>query len=88
MSKQRDVNRIIMQKMLNYCNDIKDYMEQVNANYEVYLSNKMFRTAVDMSILQIGELTKHLTDDFKAQNTEIIWHEIKGLRNVYLCTRI
>ena len=84
MKNQHNVNKIILKKMLDYCNDIKDYMNQVNASYEVYLSNKMFRVAVDMSILQIGELTKHLTDDFKEQHQEITWHKIKGLRNVYV----
>ena len=37
-----------------------------------------------MCVLQIGELTKRLTNEFKAEHSEIIWHEIKGLRNVYV----
>ena len=84
MQKQPDVNRIVIQKILGYCNDIEDYKNQVTASYEVYLSNKMFRTAVDMSVLQIGELTKHLSEDFKTRHPEILWHQIKGLRNVYV----
>lgn len=84
MQKPRDVNMIVVQKILGYCNDIEDYKNQVTASYEVYLSNKMFRTAVDMSVLQIGELTKHLSEDFKTRYPEILWHKIKGLRNVYV----
>lgn len=68
--------------MFDYCAEIEEYKNQVNATFEVYLSNKMFRRAVDMNTLQIGELAKHLTNDFTAQHSEIIWHKIKGLRNV------
>jgi len=32
--------------------------------------------------LQIGELTIHLTDDFKQTYTEMPWTQIKALRNV------
>ncbi len=84
MKNLLDKNKIILQKIIGYCDDIKDYTNQVNGSYEVYLSNKMFRAAVDMCVLQIGELTKHLTEDFKAGHTEILWHKIKGLRNVYV----
>ena len=34
-----------------------------------------------MCILQIGELVGRLTDDFKAANTDIPWHKIRGMRN-------
>ena len=76
------LNRIVMQKIIDYCAEIEDYKNQVNATFEVYLSNKMFRRAVDMNVLQIGELTKRLSDDFRVAHPEIPWHEIKGLRNV------
>ena len=84
MSKQHDVNRKVLKKMLSYCDKIENFMKRVEASYEVYLSDEMFRIAVDMCVLQIGELTKILTDDFKAQHSEIVWHQIKGLRNVYV----
>lgn len=78
----RSADEIVLQKIIDYCTDIEDYMNRVNASYEIYLSDKMFRSAVDMCVLQIGELTKHLSEDFKAQNSEITWHAIKGMRNV------
>ena len=81
---RRNVNRIVIQKMLDYCNDIESYINQVNASCETYSSNGMFGRAVDMCILQIGELTTRLTDDFKAQHSEIPWRKIKGLRNLHV----
>ena len=36
-----------------------------------------------MCILQIGELTTRLTEDFKNQHSEIAWNQIKALRNIH-----
>ena len=83
----RDKNRVVkvlFQKMLEYCNDIEESMNQVKATYEVYLSNKMFRYSCDMCVLQIGELTTRFSDEFKAQHSEIPWHAIKAVRNIYV----
>ena len=80
---KRETNRIVIQKIIAYCNDIEDFRSRVNASYEIYLSNKMFRMAVDFSVYQIGELTTRFSEDFKAQHSEIPWHEIKGLRNIH-----
>lgn len=84
MRNQRDVNRVVLQKMLYYCNQIEKHINQVDASYEVYISDTMFRKAVDMCIIQIGELTTRLTDDFKAQHSEIPWRAIKAIRNVFV----
>jgi uncharacterized protein with HEPN domain len=35
-----------------------------------------------MCILQIGELTTHLTDDFRQTHTAAPWKEIRNLRNL------
>ncbi|MBQ6006078.1 MAG: DUF86 domain-containing protein [Selenomonadaceae bacterium] len=75
-------DRIILQKIIEYCAEIEGFITRFDASYEIYLSDKGFRYACDMCVLQIGELTKRLSDDFKAQNSEIMWHAIKGMRNV------
>ena len=81
---QRNVNRIVIQKMLGYCNDIENFIGEFGGSYEIYLSKISFRYACDMCILQIGELTTRFSEDFKAQHSEIPWHEIKGLRNIHV----
>ena len=35
-----------------------------------------------MNFVIIGEMVVKLSDDFKAQFSEIEWHKIKGLRNI------
>ena len=37
-----------------------------------------------MCVLQIGELTSRLPDDFKDGHTEIPWRKIKAMRNIYV----
>ena len=37
-----------------------------------------------MCILQIGELTTRLSEDFKENHSEIAWRKIKGLRNIHV----
>ena len=84
MRKQRDVNQIVLQKMLEYCNDIQSLMIKSDESFERYQNEISFRYACDMCVLQIGELTNHFTADFKEQHSEIVWHKIKGLRNVFV----
>lgn len=79
---RRNVNRIVIQKMLDYCKEIENFRGRFNATCEVYSSDSVFRLACDMCILQIGELTTRLSEDFKAQHSEIPWHEIKGLHEI------
>ena len=45
-------------------------------------SNRLYRKAIVMSILNIGELTKHLPDDFKSDNSDIPWKQITGMRDI------
>jgi len=45
-------------------------------------SNRLYRKAIVMSILNIGELTKHLPDDFKSENSDIPWKQITGMRDI------
>jgi uncharacterized protein with HEPN domain len=35
-----------------------------------------------MCVLQIGELTKHLSEDFKAEFDGVPWKQIQNMRNI------
>lgn len=83
MKKPRDVNRIVIQKMLDYCNDIESFISEFNGSFEVYQSKSSFRYSCDLCVIQIGELTTRLTDEFKAQHSEIPWRQVKNIRNMY-----
>ena len=69
--------------MLEYCNDIYDDCLRLGNSYEVFKNDRLLQKAVTMSMLQIGELTTHLSDEFKdLTNNEKDWRNLKGLRNI------
>lgn len=69
--------------MLEYCNDINDDCLRLGNSYEVFKNDRLLQKAVTMSMLQIGELTTHLSDEFKdLTNNEMDWRNLKGLRNI------
>ena len=82
-NKKRDTDEIIIQKIIGYCDDIAGAMERFNRSYEQYVSDKVFQYSCNMCILQIGELTTRLTEEFKAQHSEIPWRLIKAMRNIH-----
>ena len=69
--------------MLEYCNDIYDDCLRLGNSYEVFENYRLLQKAVTMSMLQIGELTTHLSDEFKdLTNNEMDLRNLKGLRNI------
>lgn len=47
-----------------------------------FLSDERTKRAVCMTLINIGELVKNLTEDFKLENRQIPWKSIAGLRDV------
>ncbi len=75
----RDIS--IIHKMLMYCNRVDETMERFGRNHETFLNDYVFRDTISMQIFQIGELSSHLSDDFRASHTDIPWRIIKDMRN-------
>lgn len=73
----------IIQNIVKYCQQIDEANLQFDENRRSFESSSVYRNAAAMCVLQIGELAKRLTDEFKTQTAaEIPWHDIQGLRNV------
>jgi uncharacterized protein with HEPN domain len=51
-------------------------------DYSVFSQDTDYFNSVCMSLLQIGELSNHLTDNFKSIHNSISWRNIIGLRNI------
>ena len=84
MRDKNRVNKVVLKKMIEYCSDIEENFNKFENPSEKYLADKFFRYACDMCILQIGEFTTRLSEDFKEENSEIEWRKIKGLRNIHV----
>jgi uncharacterized protein with HEPN domain len=60
------------EKILSYCSELSE---------DTFLANDMLTEACVFNIIQIGESTCQLSDDFKTKHANIPWRKIRGLRN-------
>lgn len=83
MINRTDRQRLI--KIVDYCNLILDATLNNGLDYDAILSkiseDIVFQTSTSMMLVQIGELTRRLSDELKTQYAEIPWKTISGLRN-------
>ncbi len=80
LAKGRDMQ--ILEKIVKYCEEIEFAHEEYHRSYAVFCSNSTYRNAVALCLMQIGELTNKLSDEFKAAHSEIPWRAIRGMRNI------
>lgn len=73
-----------IQHMIDYCYAIERHLSNNNVKtYDDFRLNETVQDAVVMRLLALGELTTHLTDEFKTANASFVdWRNLKQLRNV------
>lgn len=79
--KLSDTDLQILQHILRYCDEVLATVEMFGADKQEFLQNFIYRNAVSMPILQVGELANHLSTDFIKVHSEIPWRAIVGMRN-------
>lgn len=80
--KIKDMDKQAIEHILGYCNDIDRAVERFGNGFEFFLKDPIYRHACTMCILQIGEMSNHLSEDFKKHFKEISWGSIRGMRNI------
>ncbi len=76
-------NRQLLLHMIDYAKQIDEANEMFHADLETLKNNSVYRNAVAMCVLQIGELAGKLTEDFRSEtSSEIPWRAVRGLRNI------
>ena len=73
----------VLKKIIEYCNQVDEAVNMFGNDYNCFTKNSVYRNACCMCILQIGELTTRLTENFKVQHAEIPWKQIKAMRNIH-----
>jgi len=68
--------------MLKYCKQIQETSAEFDNSKDKFDESATFRNAICLCLLQIGELVSVLSDDFKKDNPDMQWKEIKLLRNI------
>lgn len=73
-----------LQHIYEHCLIISEYLGEANiTELDGFLSNRIVQDAVLMRLLAMGELTTHLSDDFKSKHLIAVdWRNLKQLRNV------
>ena len=75
-------DKVRLQHILDAIEEIDSYL--VDVEFDAFLQNSMMRYACIKQMEIIGEASDHITDDVKAEFTEIEWGQIKGMRNVFV----
>ena len=80
--QQRD--RDVVEHIIRYCERIAGYMDKLGNSREMFLQDQMCQDAYCMCIAQIGELSGHLSEEYRDAYSELPWREIKDTRNFYV----
>ena len=77
----RDLQRIL--KIRDYCLSIQDTMARFGKSPERFMGDSDYQQSIAFSVLQIGELTAGLSEEYRNGTKEQIqWAHIKGMRNI------
>ena len=77
-----DKNIGIIKHIIEHIENLLNTQKRFGNDFESFLSDKDYFNSVCMSLLQIGELSRHLSTEFVATHNDIPWKSIVGLRNV------
>ncbi|MCI6100089.1 MAG: DUF86 domain-containing protein [Selenomonas sp.] len=73
----------ILVHIREYCKEVRLALESFPQGEDEFERNPVFRNACSMPIMQIGELAKHLSEEFVHADVETPWRAIKGMRNLF-----
>ena len=73
-------DRVVLEKIIQEIN-ISDEMMR-NVTLSVFLADEKLKRAVSMTIINIGELIKLISDDMRAEHPEVPWKDAAGMRDI------
>ena len=76
-------NYMVLKKIVKYCNQIDEANNAFTPSLEEFAQNSVYRNACCMCVLQIGELAKALTEDFRNEYKGVKWRGWCGIRDIF-----
>ena len=76
-------DKSIIEHILKYCNDINEMVNRFGDSIEAFGTDTAYIHACSMCIIQIGELSAVLSDEFKVKYDKIPWKAVKAMRNLF-----
>lgn len=72
-----------LEHIRDYCIEIRKTIARYGDSFEVFDSDADYQRSISFCILQIGELSSGLSDEFRKTTADRIqWGPIKGMRNL------
>lgn len=73
-------DKIILQKIVS---EINIGLEMIgNSTLEEFLGDEKLKRAVGMTVINIGELIKNITDEMRQSHKEVPWKAAAGMRDL------
>jgi len=72
----------ILKHILAYCREVDDTVSRFGDSLALLHDDLDYRKSIAMSVLQIGELSTHLSEEFRDEYKDIPWRDIRGMRNI------
>ena len=75
----------LVNKLLAYCDEVEASHRFFNDDKALFCDKArgfVYRNAIAMPILQIGELAKNLSEEFRQTHTEIPWRAVTRMRDL------
>lgn len=73
-------DKTTLKKILNAIEEATEVFGDVSR--ETFLTSKILKLSMAMSVIRVGELVKALTLEFRRDNPQVPWREIAGFRDV------
>lgn len=77
-------NRDCIEHIQRYCRAVEQSLQEIDGSQERFMASCTYQNAIAMCILQIGELTKRLSEDFRQTYAVIPWSLVAKTRDVYV----
>jgi uncharacterized protein with HEPN domain len=76
---ERDISTL--RHIILYCDEIDEALRKHDLTLEKVKSDSIYKNALSMSVLQIGELANILSQSFRKAHNDMPWSEIKRMRD-------
>lgn len=78
----RDVQRAAA--IVGYCDEIAGHLKRYEMTPESFESTRLYQLAINNLLAQIGELSVHLSPDFRSRvhDDPVYWADLRGFRNI------
>ncbi len=77
----RDASRL--EHIAEYCESIEAAVSRFGGSFESFRQDKAYHDLVCFYLLQIGELSGHLSTEMRLDSSgRIEWNQMKGMRNI------